>query len=121
MDVRPILLVALGGAFGALARYGAHYGLERMEWPLPTLYVNLVGSFLLGALLLHGDGPGQGARLLLGTGFLGAFTTLSTYSVETLELFRVGAAWRGVLHVVGNGLGGPLMAFAGWRVAALLG
>jgi fluoride exporter len=102
-----------------VARYGAHIGLHRMEWPLPTLVVNLVGSFLLGALLL-GKGPNDTARFLVGIGFLGAFTTLSAYSVEVLEMWRSGAVWRATLHVLGNGLGGPLMAMAGWRVASWL-
>jgi len=81
--------------------------------------VNLAGAFVLGALFLD-HGMEHRARLLVAVGFLGAFTTLSTYSVETLELWREGHAGLAVANVAANGLGGPLMALAGWRLAVAI-
>ena len=117
MDVRSILLVAAGGAVGATARYGSHHLLERLAWPLPTLAVNLVGAFLLGALLLGPNPAPEPMRLLFGVGLLGAFTTLSAYSVEVLEMWRAEAYGKATLHILGNGIGGPAAAALGWLAA----
>ncbi len=114
---RSFLLVALGGALGAMSRFGVSTALPRLVFPWHTLAVNLVGAFLLGYLFLD-HGMGHTPRLLIAVGFLGAFTTLSTYSVETLELVQEGHARLAVANVGLNGLGGPLMAWLGWRLAS---
>lgn len=112
-----ILLVGLGGFFGAIGRYllsgwAMRVGSESATlagFPLGTLVVNVVGSFLLG-LLLAGGGRGgvvsQEAQLLLGVGALGAFTTFSTFSVETLALLRDGAPLAALASVGANVVGG---------------
>ena len=109
---RGLLLVALGGALGAVLRFGVSTWLPRIAFPWATMVVNLVGSFVLGYLFLaHGmDHP---LRLLVAVGFLGALTTLSTYSVETIELWREGRPAMAAVNVGLNGLGGPLMALLG--------
>lgn len=101
-----LLAVALGGALGAVSRYLLSGWVSRVtrESDLPllasfpffgTLTVNIVGSFLLG--LLVGIGIEErwmlspNVRLLLGVGFLGALTTFSTYSFETVEALRAGS------------------------------
>lgn len=109
---KDLLLVALGGALGALLRFGAHTMLPRIAFPWTTLAVNLLGSFLLGLLFLP-QGMEHGPRLFLAVGVLGAFTTLSTFSVETVELWREGRAALAVLNVTANGIGGPVMALLG--------
>ena len=91
-----ILLVALGGAAGTVARYltGVAYlrafGTER-PW-LATLAINVTGGLLMGvlvsALALRGDGGSDRLRLLLGVGVLGGFTTFSTFSLETVLLLQ---------------------------------
>jgi CrcB protein len=98
--------IAAGGAAGAVIRYLLSGWVARwtQQSPFPwgTLTVNVAGSFLLGLLL----GLGAEGRLLvppvwrmaLGVGFLGALTTFSTFSFETVEAFRVGA----VRVAVGN-------------------
>lgn len=117
MDWKAAGLVAIGGAVGAFARFAVSSAAPSTAFPWPTLLVNLLGAFLLGAFFLDpADGPG---RALLAIGFLGAFTTLSTYSVETIQLWRAGDAGLAVLNMVANGLGGPLFALAGWRIALL--
>ncbi len=121
MDLRGLALVAAGGALGALARLGVSLALYRPTFPWATLAINLAGSFLLGALLLGLPSASVGVRQLLAVGFLGAFTTLSTYSVETLTLWRGGHPGLAGLNVAANGLGGPVAALVGWRAAVLLG
>lgn len=97
VHLRPwyILLVGIGGALGTLARYGAELVIPRAwQLPWPTLTVNLIGAFLLGVLLEalvrrgRDDGRRRAARLFIGTGFMGGFTTYSSLAVETFELLR---------------------------------
>lgn len=89
------MLVGLGGALGTLARYGVGLVIPHAwQLPWPTLTVNLLGAFLLGAVLeaLARRGSDEGhrrlLRLLIGTGFMGGFTTYSSLAVETTELLR---------------------------------
>ncbi len=114
--------ILIGGALGALTRYGASLGIQRLlaptayaGWPLATLLVNVVGSFLLGALSTIGiRGPAAPAiRLALGTGFLGALTTFSTFELETHTLLRQGSRGSLTLYVLGNLVLGYLALVAG--------
>ncbi len=113
---RDLLFVALGGALGALARFGVATALPRLAFPWHTTTVNLAGSFLLGYLFLD-HGMDHGPRLFIAVGFLGAFTTLSTYSVETIGLLQEDRHTLAAANVVINGLGGPFLAWLGWRLA----
>ena len=77
-------------------------------------FSSLLGSFLLGAFFLDaGEGD---ARFFAAVGFLGAFTTLSTYSLETVQLWRAGSTGVAAANAAANALGGPLMALAGWKL-----
>ena len=90
-----ILLVALGGAIGATARYGLGVGFGRLapgaQWPWATLTANLVGGLLMGLLagwLAHRGGAGQEpVRLFAAVGVLGGFTTFSAFSLEATMLW----------------------------------
>lgn len=89
-----ILLVAIGGAFGAVARYLINIsplaGLFA-KFPFPTFLINVTGSFLIGfmlTLLTEKFAFGDNLRLALIVGFLGAFTTFSTFEMEIYELSR---------------------------------
>lgn len=114
------LLVAVGAAFGAPARYLTDRAVQRWRgsgFPLGTLTVNLVGSLVLGVLIGSNDHGGASADLVLlaGTGFCGAFTTYSTFSYETLRLAedgRVVAATTNALGSVLPGLGAAALGVA---------
>ena len=78
-----IFLVAFGAFFGGIARYLISKYFNKGNIPWGTLVVNLIGSFLLG--LIYGSGISQAWALLLGTGFMGSFTTFSTFKMEHVE------------------------------------
>ncbi len=106
--------VMIGGALGALCRYLVTLGVQSLlrgtawaTFPLATLTVNVLGSLLL-SLLFYLSTPtlAPNVRLTLGTGFLGSFTTFSTFELESTLLGQQGRAWWAVLYVGGNlGLG----------------
>lgn len=93
-----ILGLAIGGGLGALARYqleGLIAPRQQSPFPLSTLIVNVSGSFLLGglvALAIAGRLP-ESAPIWGGAGFLGAFTTFSTFTYETVQLIE-DRAWK---------------------------
>jgi CrcB protein len=114
--VRPALLVGLGGVAGALAR---HLLGERVETGTrDTLAVNVLGSFLLGALVAVP--VGDDLLLLVGTGFCGAFTTFSTFAYETVRLAESGRARRAVLNATVNLLGALVAVWMGALAAGAL-
>jgi CrcB protein len=93
--MQQVLFIALGGSLGAVARYGVSSYVSTTVheiFPWGTLIVNLSGSFLLGVvieLFEHTILP-PNLRSLITIGFLGAYTTFSTYSMETVNLLRDG-------------------------------
>lgn len=122
-----LLLVAMGGASGALARFGVY---ELVAWrlgtgaPVGTLVSNILGCFLIGCVwsaVEVADWGTPAMRLFVLTGFLGAFTTFSTFEADTVALWRVGARWLAVLYMSGSVVGGLLAFFAGWGLAGRVG
>jgi fluoride exporter len=116
-----VLAIGVGGAVGAVARYGTTLAMARWlgpAFPWGTLAVNGLGSFVLGAVVALGelDRAGPTTRALLGTGFCGAFTTFSTFSVETLRMPPLLAA----TNVAGNLTVSLLAAAAGFGLVAAL-
>lgn len=99
------LLICLGGAVGTGARYLIAIGAPRLvgtSFPYATLTVNVLGSFLLGAIMHMGLTTNlmtPGMRLVLTTGVMGGFTTYSTFNYETMEYVREGALWLAALNV----------------------
>lgn len=112
-SMKNVLLVALGGALGSIARYLVAELLAGIERGIPvhTLLVNVAGSFVLGVVLATTP-AGTGPRLLLGVGVCGGFTTFSTFSAELVALAEGGAAARAAGYA-GASLGLGLLATVG--------
>lgn len=110
-----LLLVAIGGAVGSMARYGVGVAAARLlglAFPWGTLIVNAAGGLAMGVLAARVGPESESLRLLLGVGVLGGFTTFSAFSLETVRLMQqapglamlyvaasvllaVGACWAG--------------------------
>lgn len=93
-------LVGIGGAIGAILRYGVGLWLAHDRFPFSTLFVNVVGSFVLGIVVFVG--AGEDVVLLLGVGACGAFTTYSSFSVETVQLWEDGSHVRATVYAIGT-------------------
>ncbi len=101
------LLVLIGGGAGALARYaGSSFIMHRLgaTFPWGTFIVNLTGSFAIGLLMAIFSARffDPRWRLLLVTGFLGGYTTFSSFEYETYQAMREGARWVALLNVVAS-------------------
>ncbi|MBF2480568.1 fluoride efflux transporter CrcB [Listeria seeligeri] len=101
------LLVGFGAALGAMLRYGISVFVKskwKTNFPYATFFINITGSFLLGFLVSSAIGPAW--QLLLGTGFMGGYTTFSTFKVESMELkwkanYRVLFSYLGLSYIFG--------------------
>jgi CrcB protein len=115
-----VLLVALGAAIGAPARYLTDRAVSARHdslFPWGTFAVNICGSFVLGfvaAAALAAPGP---VRALVGTGFCGALTTYSTFGYETVRLLRTRARLMALANVLGSVAAGLLAAYLGTLLA----
>ncbi len=120
-----ILMIAFGGAFGAVARYGLSGWVQSLldtTFPMGTLVVNVVGSFVLGLSLLLFESLAWSAELrtLVSIGFLGAFTTFSTFSYEAVVLLEGGEWARGGLYMGGSLLLGLAGILGGMALASFI-
>jgi len=118
------LMVMLGGATGSLTRYVVGTAIMNRvggSFPLGTVIINLTGSFLIGFLMTlftERLNPHPNWRLALVVGFLGGYTTFSSFEWETLGLVRDGARWLGLLNVAGS----VVLGYAAvWLGAAVVG
>ena len=117
-----ILVIALGGAIGAVLRYLVslliiHFAGD--SWPYGTLVVNLLGCFMIGFLwqLFETVTYPSNTRLLVFTGGLGAFTTFSTFGLESVTLLQAGRSRDGLLYLAASNLGGLLCVWLGFVVS----
>jgi CrcB protein len=101
-----IISIAIGGALGALCRYGMTMGISSLigrGFPYGTLVVNILGSFLMGAayvIMIEEINVNPEWRVGITIGLLGAFTTFSTFSIETLNLLESGDAFKAGLNIL---------------------
>ena len=120
------LLVAAGGALGAMARYALSGWVSDAttgRFPYGTLAVNLIGCFIIGfflTLALERFSWSAELRVFVTVGFLGAFTTFSTFSYETVELLRGGIYLTACLNMGANLLGCLAATSAGVMLAGLI-
>lgn len=120
------LVVGLGGALGAVARYWSTEWVRALAGdalPWGTFAVNVVGSFALGFLLvwLHSMAPSAQARQFLAIGFLGSFTTFSTFSHELVELTRAGELLRaGGYAAVSVAVGVAAVVLGAWVAGVMV-
>lgn len=120
--LRDGALVGIGGFLGALGRYllSGWIGVRAEQFPAGTLAVNVIGSLAIGFLagaLARGFLSGGAMRLLVMAGFLGAFTTFSAFSYESVQLWQAGR-WPALFANVGLNVGGCLLATAAGMAAA---
>lgn len=120
-----LLYVALGGALGAMARYGLSGWVQAragLGFPWGTLAVNVLGSFLIGVTLRYVVVAGftTETRALLTVGVLSAFTTFSAFTYETVALLEAGQWWRAASYAFGSLAFGIAAVYAGIAVAGYL-
>jgi len=117
------LLVVIGGGTGALARYVAAAAIMARfgsRFPLGTLAINVTGSFLIGLLmtvLTERLGIDPRWRLLLVVGFLGGYTTFSSFEWETYTALREGERWAGMLNIAASVMLGYVAVWLGALLA----
>ncbi|WP_181707423.1 fluoride efflux transporter CrcB [Chthonobacter rhizosphaerae] len=128
MSLFHLLVVAVGGAAGSVCRYAVTLAAARVlgpGFPWGTLVVNVVGSaamgLLVGVLAARSDGGSQAVRLLIATGFLGGFTTLSSFSLDAVMLYERGEGGAALIYVAASillSLGGLVAGLALVRTLA---
>ena len=117
--MRELVLIAVGGAFGAVCRHAANLGVARLagkEYALGTLAVNVFGCFVLGLLVELGEGSNiipTPLRIPIAVGFLGALTTFSTFGHETFRHLEAGDFRMGLVNIAANMLLGLLAVWGG--------
>jgi CrcB protein len=120
-----LFLIAVGGAAGSLLRYLVGGSIQRFSttgFPVGTLFVNIVGCFLIGVFvrfLLHTQTSPE-MRALLVVGFCGGFTTFSTFSIETVGLIEGGEYARAATYIAGSVLLCLMATFAGMAAAGAM-
>ncbi len=119
------IAIAVGGAIGAVLRYlvsGVAYNQFGAAFPIGTLLVNLIGCLLIGFLaqLFEEIIVPPNMRLFVLTGTLGAFTTFSTYGLETVKLWQDGELRLALLNVAANNVVGILFVVLGFILARTL-
>ena len=121
-----IIYIGVAGALGSLARYGVATYVQRRsdtEYPWGVFTVNMIGSFLFGFVWAYSEDHGwvsEDMRAFALAGFMGAFTTFSTFAFDNMELVR-GSNWQWFMfNIVLTNVIGITLAFAGFRAGKLV-
>ena len=124
--------IAVGGALGALSRYGVSALALRLGegWAWGTFAVNFIGCAAIGGVLALTLTPEGGVprwdvsdalRAALIVGFLGSFTTFSTYAWEAVDMFRAGETWKAAVFLLASNALGLAAVWAGWKAFGRVG
>ena len=119
------LYLALGGGIGAILRYLVSlYSIKHLAWgfPMGTLLVNLIGSFLIGFafVFLGREQIALNLRVFLFIGIFGSFTTFSTYMFESYEFFKLGDIKMALSYIAVSNILGLFMVYLGFVLAEYL-
>lgn len=124
--MQKVFFIGLAGLIGTVGRYALSGVIARRfgeTFPAGTLVVNIVGCFLAGLLfylLQERDLVGPTTRTVVMIGFLGGFTTFSSFGLQTFTLLRDGEFWFATLNIVGSNFLGLLMVWVGYTVGKLV-
>ena len=124
--MQKVLLIGLAGLVGTLGRYGLSGIIARRfgeTFPTGTLVVNIAGCFLAGFLfylLQERFLVNETVRTVVMIGFLGGFTTFSSFGLQTFTLLRDGELWFAAVNIIGSNLLGLLMVWAGYTLAKVV-
>ncbi|MDP4153425.1 MAG: fluoride efflux transporter CrcB [Bacillota bacterium] len=113
------ILVGIGGAFGGVARYNLGKMLtKKNSFPIATFFINITGAFLLG--IVASLNAGNNIYLLLGDGFLGAYTTFSTFMFESFNLYKDNKRLNALFYILSSIFLGILGYFIGFILGNML-
>ena len=123
MSVSSVVAVALGGALGCVCRFGiASLFSAGLQFPIGTFSANMIGCFVIGLAYVffshHVDLP-DGLRLSILVGFLGGFTTFSSFGLESVQLIESGHVRLAITYVLTSNLVGLALVYAGTRLGRL--
>ena len=124
--MQKVLLIGLAGLVGTVGRYALSGVIARRfgeTFPAGTLVVNIIGCFLAGLLfylLQERNLVSPTTRTVVMIGFLGGFTTFSSFGLQTFTLLRDGEFWFATLNVVSSNFLGLLMVWAGYTLGKLV-
>jgi CrcB protein len=120
--VNQILWIAIGGAAGAVLRYLMVMGLANLfplNFPLPTMVINIIGSFAIGAIIAAWSGANNflyTIKPLLIIGLLGGFTTFSSFSFESIILFQNRETFKAFSYIILSNFTGISAAWIGFKL-----
>ena len=117
--IRNFLLIGLGGALGSMLRFGTSLVIGPKNFPLATLLINIIGSFVIGLVIAYSsrnDTFAANWKLFFATGVCGGFTTFSAFSLENLQLLQDGKFGLLGLYIAASVLFGLAACWIGFRM-----
>jgi CrcB protein len=119
MIMKNVMIVGLGGMIGSILRYVVYLSLGNAPFPYATMVVNVVGSFIIGAVAAHALKyiSFEDWRLFLATGVCGGFTTFSALSFESLQMFQSGRSTMAFSYIISSLTIGILATYVGFMLS----